>query len=145
MSSRLRRLIGCCLLAIYGGMAVLGHGGLHALQADEHLHATADSVAASHAHGHTHHGCCHHHPQQQAANQPDSQPAQHHEHRHNGPAHDHDNCVICQHFAAGAVLVAFGAPLNLIAGIERVAQVATSLSTVEDSYLLPIRGPPAAC
>src|SRR5262245_33189123 len=101
MSSRLRRLIGSSLLAIYGGIALLGHGGLHVLQGDEHFDAAADAHAVAHAHSHSHHGCCHHHAPPKAAGRPDSQPTHHHEHRHDGPAHDHDNCVICQHFAAG--------------------------------------------
>ena len=144
MLSRIQRLIGWSLFAVYGGIALVGHGGMHLLHDDSHVHAHQHGGAVAQAHEHSHrHGSCHH--QQHADEEtPASDPHSGggHEHRHDGPAHDHDNCVVCQHFAAKACLVAADLSLNLAAGVELLDQAAPLFASGEDRYVLPIRGPP---
>jgi hypothetical protein len=145
MVSRFRRLIGLSLLAVYGGLALLGHAGMHALHGDDHHHAHG-VVVVGHAHGHTHghSGCSHHHGPKTSTQSTDPQSGEQHEHRHDGPAHDHDNCVICHHFAAPAFLFAPAALLNLALSLEQVTYVSVRSIAGDDGYVLPIRGPPIA-
>ena len=140
MVSRIRRVIARSLFAVYGGVALLGHAGLHALQGKDHLHVHGNAVAA---HTHVHSSCCHHHGPH-TADQSDLQPSQHHGHHHHGPEHDHDDCVICQHFAAKACLLTQDAALNLTAGVAQFTPAAATFTPGDDRYVLPIRGPPAA-
>jgi hypothetical protein len=63
MTSLPQKLATCLLLAVYGGIAVLGHG-LHELSPAHHHHAghehSAGGGCAHHHHGHTHsHGTAH--------------------------------------------------------------------------------------
>ena len=46
MSARIRNLIGWSLFAVYGGIALLGHGGLHAVQDVGHGHSHGPQIAA---------------------------------------------------------------------------------------------------
>jgi hypothetical protein len=144
MASRIRNLIGWSLFAVYGGIALLGHAGLHAVEGTGHVHSHATDVSSDgHSHSHSHaHGCCHHHPHTSAGGHGDSQPAGQDDHDHHGPGHDHDNCLICHHFAAKAALLTTAAPLNLAAGIEQVSSVPLDTFASLDRYVLPIRGPP---
>jgi len=143
MSARIRNLIGWSLFAVYGGIALLGHGGLHAVQDVGHGHSHGPQIAAGETHSHEH-GCCHHHHHPHStADHKHSQPGDHDQHDHDGPQHDHDNCLICHHFAAKAALVTAAAPLNLAAGIEHHISVPSAVASDADQYVLPIRGPPA--
>lgn len=136
------RIAGALLVAAYGAIALLGHGGMHAVQdlsgVAHHHGACLVGHAHEAAHQHTH-SCGHHHHSHDHGDGPHSHepaPLQ-------GPAHDHDNCEICHHFAAGA-LIEVAAPT--VSGEEANASV--SLSTPvqfsgSDEFTLPIRGPPA--
>lgn len=142
MYSRIRNLIGWSLFAVYGGIALLGHGGLHAVQDAGHGYSHGPEVAAADSHSHAH-GCCHHQHSHATAGHKHSQPGDRDQHDHHGPEHDHDNCLICHHFAAKAALVTAAAPLNLAAGIEHCVSVPSAIASGADRYVLPIRGPPA--
>lgn len=138
MLSRIQRLIGLSLLAVYAGIALVGHGGMHLLHGDSHFHPHAVAESGGHSHG----GCCHHHHADEATPESDSGSGGH-EHRHDSPAHDHDDCVICQHFAAKACLIAADLPLSFSGGVEHIDCPLPLLISGEDCYVLPIRGPPA--
>lgn len=96
-----RHFVTCSLLALYGGVALVGHG-LHWLSsADHHHHGPKVARCATHDHAHAHGHCAHHHAHH------------HHPHHHdlanagsadsekplhfapsNGAAHSHE-CEIC--------------------------------------------------
>jgi hypothetical protein len=141
MNSRIRNLTGWSLFAAYGGIALLGHAGVHAVHDAGHGHSHGMAVAAGHSHSDAH-GCCHHHSHS-GADQKHSPPGDRDQHDHHGPGHDHDNCLICHHFAAKAALLMAAAPLNLAAGLEHRASVLSTVAAGADRYVLPIRGPPA--
>lgn len=143
MASRIRILMGWSLLAVYGGLALLGHAGMHALEGS-HAHAPADHVADAHAHSHDH-GGCHHHPHSSVGGDTAECPGEQdgHHHHHDGQGHDHDNCLICHHFGAKAALIAVAAPLTLASGLEHVACIGCATPPAASRYVLPIRGPPA--
>ncbi|MBL8850918.1 MAG: hypothetical protein JNG89_14665 [Planctomycetaceae bacterium] len=148
MLSRIQRLFAWSLLAVYGGIALVGHGGMHLLHGDSHVHANSQVASDAHAHGHSHShdSCCHHHHAGAEAPAGDPHSGGEHEHPHDGPGHDHDDCVICHHFAAKACLDAADLSLNLAAGVELIDFAAPEFASGEDRYVLPIRGPPlSAC
>jgi hypothetical protein len=140
MTSRVHKLIGWSLCAVYGAIALLGHAGMHAVQGTEHVHLHGTVATTGHSHAQ---GCCHHEHSHSAADHKHSQPGDQDQHDHDGPEHDHDNCLICHHFAAKAALVTTAAPPNLAAGLEQVAHAPLSVVSGADRYVLPIRGPPA--
>jgi hypothetical protein len=142
MAARIHKLIAWTLFAVYGGIALLGHGGMHVLEGTHHVHLHEGTAVAAHSHSHAH-GCCHHHHHSDSTGHDHSQPGEGDHHHHNGPAHDHDNCLICHHFAAKAALVTAAAPLSFSAGVEQVVCVPSAIASDADRYLLPIRGPPA--
>jgi hypothetical protein len=141
MFSRIRRLTGWSLLAIYGGLALLGHAGMHELPGGHH-HGHQPHSAAVSTHSHAHAGCGHQHDHSSPLQGGDEQSGQPHGHRHHGPAHDHDNCLICQHFAAKALVFTPPTLLNIAAAAEHLACPPSQPFAGVDAYVLPIRGPP---
>jgi hypothetical protein len=145
MSRRFSQYVAAALLAVYGAMAVLGHGGMHAVQdacGVAHGHGSHPSACGHHHHdpGNGHGHCCHHHSHQHAGEE--SHDHDNDSHRH-GPHHDPNDCVVCHYFATAAVQQS-AAPE--IAG-EQLANHSTLLqSTVWQKtgrFVQPIRGPPA--
>ncbi len=146
--TRFVRTAGALLLAAYGAIALLGHGGMHAVQdlaGVAHSHgpghlACGHDGAKSHVHacGHHHHHHGHDHAGEDEGSEPD-RPL-------HGPGHDHDNCQVCHHFAAGA-LIDVVAPEVAVEELGAYLRPAMSrLSGSTDKFALPIRGPPCgAC
>ena len=137
------RIAGALLLAAYGAIALLGHGGMHAVQDLSGVAHSHGGCVAAHGHeaAHPHqHACGHHHhhgPEHGGgphAHEPAPLP---------GSVHDHDNREICHHFAAGA-LIEVAAPA--VSGEEGSAFLSASAPVLlrgSDEFTLPIRGPPA--
>ena len=147
MFARLRKLTGWSLLAFYGGLALLGHAGMHEFHGDHaHTHDAVAARSAAQPHSHSHSGCCHHHAHSTGAQDDGSQPGHEHNHHPHGPSHDHDNCLICQHFAAKAFVFAPPVLPGLSVNHEQTRCASSRPVIGADLYVLPIRGPPSrAC
>lgn len=102
---RVRSFLGLLLVALYATLSTCGHT-LHFLPGCNHAHHSLESA------GHEDSDCCgkSHHDCEQAP--PDRQPPAH------LPSHDHDDCLICQHFAQGQT-VAVEAQLTLDGFVQR--------------------------
>ncbi|MBX3441176.1 MAG: hypothetical protein KF774_02125 [Planctomyces sp.] len=149
-----RRAVVCCALLLHLTTALLGSGGLHALTP----HCCHDSVAcnvsaapgtdspdkseslcsghshgqAAHSHSHAHGACGHAAPGD--ATEPEG-PAP-------VPHHHHDDCSICQHFAAPGVVAPVIAPELTVDCLVNVASLPDCLPVSRAVSSPPIRGPP---
>jgi hypothetical protein len=128
-----RKLLTACLLAYYGGIALVGHG-LHELSgANCHHPPVAARPVASHPHPHHQHGACAGH---------------HHHHRAPAPAGDTagdgHNCEICEFLAQ------LRGEVPQLAAAEFTEHLVVAAVAASPPFLAPIaiglhapRGPPA--
>ncbi|MGE4003275.1 MAG: hypothetical protein AB7I48_24070 [Planctomycetaceae bacterium] len=141
---RMRLLTTGFLIAFYGTLSFLGHGGLHAVQGTgacgHHFeaHASAGGCCPHHHHGHSH---------SHSGDSASDRTPQHEEpadtpQRDVPQPHDHDDCLICQWHAQGKTSV--DAPLTVsvdapcMDGVRGEAAVRAEF----DSHSVRSRGPP---
>lgn len=133
------------LVAVYGALALLGHGGMHAVQ---------DAAGVTHSHGghpiayghdpSAEHRCCHghSHPHDHAAEERTHDPDHDDGHHRHGPHHDPNDCVVCHYFATAAVQQIAAPEIvgTLLASASPLTHAPEPAST--NRFVQPIRGPP---
>lgn len=128
----MRQVLSLLTLTVFAATSLLGHGGMHAIVGasgcGEHLHAHVD--APHHSHGtHSH---CHHHVETDDSDSPQELP----------PAHDHDECLICQWYAEHNASMTLPVVLSAYAPCVEQLQVERSLIADEMNLMVRSRGPP---